>query len=303
MDLSLARINQILVIARAGSFSRAAAELNLSQPALSRSVALLEKRYGVQFFERRRTGVALTPSGAQIIGQMERIRRDVSSLDHNLRLQARGEAGNLDLGIGATVASMILADIGVRLFTARPRVQLRTLIRPGDVLLEALLEDEIDLFIAPGIADMPREIETETVGAISAAFIVRPGHPLAAAADVGLDEVLDFPLAAPAEIPWIAQDGGAPQGVFICSNTHVTQKIVLESDMVWISQTHTIANELRDGLLVELKVAGSPLESPDSPFAESEVVIGSLAGRTISPLANEVIRLCRECFAGARSNG
>ena len=52
MSVSLGRLQQLITVARCGSFSRAAEELNVSQPALSRSIAALERRYGVQIFNR-----------------------------------------------------------------------------------------------------------------------------------------------------------------------------------------------------------------------------------------------------------
>ena len=297
MDLSLTRIRQILAVARLGSFSRAAAELNLSQPALSRSVAHLEKRYGVQIFQRGRAGVSLTPSGAQIVHQMEWLHRNASTVDQNIRLQAAGEAGSLALGIGPTVASIILPEIGIQLFTSRPQIQLQTLIRPTVPLIDATMEGEIELFIAPKVGSLPVDIEIETVGSMSAAFIVRSDHPLAGKSAVELNEVLNFPLAGAAEIPWAMQNASMTQGAFICGNTHITQEIVLRSDMVWITQLHTIQKELRDGSLKQLRVSGSPLEAVDSPYAVSEVVVGKLAGRNVSPLANKAIELCKECFA------
>ena len=70
MDVDLAKLNQLLVIARTGSFSRAAEELRITQPALSRSVAGLEQRFGFRIFERGRGGATPTTVGALVLALM-----------------------------------------------------------------------------------------------------------------------------------------------------------------------------------------------------------------------------------------
>jgi DNA-binding transcriptional LysR family regulator len=52
MDISLGKLQQLVAVADSGSFSKAAVELSISQPALSRSIADIERRYGFQIFNR-----------------------------------------------------------------------------------------------------------------------------------------------------------------------------------------------------------------------------------------------------------
>jgi DNA-binding transcriptional LysR family regulator len=281
MDISLAKIDQLLAIARM----------------LSKSVALLEQRYGMIFFERGRSGAVLTRSGAQFIEEMEGLLRSARTLDHNLRQQARGETGSVELGIGPTVASMILSEIGAQLFSSRRKIRLQTLIRPTEVLLGALLEDKIDLFVSPKVPDMPSAIDYVEAGKMMAVFVVRSDHPLAARSPVKLSDVLEFPLAGPAQIPWANSDEGTPKGSFICENLQITMDVVFRSDLVWITDPGLIERELKAGRLKKLEVPNSPLTEVGSDFAESKVIVGWLKGRTLTPLAEQIVTLCQTCLS------
>lgn len=295
MDISLAKLGQIVAVARAGSFSRAAAELNVSQPALSRSIALIEQRYGFQIFDRGRRGAALTSSGAQIVEQATALLRNARILDHNLKLHGRGDAGLVALGMGPMVSSLVLPELGKFMIGTRPAVRLKTLIRPTDILIDALLADEIELFIGPGPIAFPNEIECQEIGRQSAAFVVRATHPLLQQERIRLDEVLDHPLGCSVEISW-AERLGVPSGAFICDNLHIIREIVLDTDVVWVCPPAFVARELESGVLSLLEVPSSPLTDPASPFASIAVHVARLKGRSMSPLAEEVLDYCRRFF-------
>ena len=80
-------------VAQEGSFTKAAEKLHISHSALSRSVALLEESEGVQLFLRSKSGVELTPIGAEIFGMCERIFntcQDIQSLCRGNREACQG---------------------------------------------------------------------------------------------------------------------------------------------------------------------------------------------------------------------
>lgn len=298
MDLTLARLNQLLVVARTGSFSRAAAELHLSQPALSRSIALIEERYGFRIFDRSRTGVVLTSPGAQIVQQTTALLRDARVLDHNLRLHGRGDVGLVSVGMGPMISSLVLAELGKHIVASRPNVRLKTLIRPTDVLIQSLLADEIEFFIGPGPIDFPPEIETAEIGHQQAAFIVRSAHPLAGRGDIRLDDVLSYPLGCSVEISW-ALRAGQPTGAFICDNFHIIREIVAETDAVWVCPRRFVARELENGTFAVLDCDDSPLTDLVSPYAVIDLHVAKLKGHWMSPLAEEVITFCGRFFSSA----
>lgn len=111
-------------LAAAGHFGKAAAAVNVSQPALSAQIAELERILGVKLVERGRAGAFLTPEGAELLPEVRAI---LASVD---RLQARALAeqgllkGRLRLGIISTVAPYLVPDLIPRLREHYPALEM-----------------------------------------------------------------------------------------------------------------------------------------------------------------------------------
>lgn len=86
MDVELRHLRAFACVARQLSFSRAAEELSITQPALSRTVAQLEGRLGVRLFERSSRHVELTDTGAEFLVRVERV---LAGLDEALAVASR----------------------------------------------------------------------------------------------------------------------------------------------------------------------------------------------------------------------
>ena len=79
--MNLQYLRYALEISRTGSISKAAENLSVAQPNLSRAVKELETTLGISIFERTRTGMTVTPEGEQLLSAGERILREVSELE------------------------------------------------------------------------------------------------------------------------------------------------------------------------------------------------------------------------------
>jgi DNA-binding transcriptional LysR family regulator len=291
MDLSLGKLRQLVTIARSGSFSKAAAELRLSQPALSRSVAMIESRYGFQLFDRIGQGVQLTAAGAQVIAQAEPLLRAMHVFEHNLKLLGSGDTGNLSIGFAPLLASQQLARFAAELFGAGARVELRVLIRSGPELLDGLRNHQIEMCFFPESYIEPcAEIDIETVGALNPVCVVRRGHPLAGRRGLKLDDLAAFPWASSAQPP-IAERPLHPARL-ICDNYHILRDAVLQSDLVCTCSSAFVAEQLADGSLCAIDVEGLSLPS-------LAVHMAKLRGRIRSPLADNAVRRMRKHLGAA----
>lgn len=286
MDLSIGKLQQLVMVARTGNFSKAAAELHISQPALSRSIAAIEDRYGFQIFNRTGHGVHLTAAGAQVVAQAEPLLQTMRVFDNNLRMFGSGKAGRLQLGLSPLLASQFLAQFAGEFFAPGTRAQLQVMIRPGHDLLEALKNDEIELFFFPETHVEPgEEIEVEAIGQSKAACVVRSGHPLAARSHLVLDDLAAFPWASSVGPP-LPEEVLSPAR-FVCDNYHILREAVMQSDLVCICSYDFVAQQLAEGSLQEIRVEGLPMHP-------AIIYKAKLRGRVSSPLAEEAVRRMRE---------
>ncbi|MCW1403985.1 LysR family transcriptional regulator [Novosphingobium sp. MW5] len=280
MEIDLNRLRHIAAIARTGSFSRAADDLHITQPALSRSIATFEKRFGLRIFDRDRSGVVPTAMGRLVIEEAERVLRAARDLDHNLRLYARGEGGDLAIGTGPLLA-MLLPDIGRRLLEECPAIHLRASVRTPEHLVQELLDDRIELIFGNSwaIRDIP-DLEFSSVGSVRLAFLVRAGHPLTAQSGITLEMLAQYPLASAASSSVAGLSSAT--GSFICDNFHVLRELVIQTDCVWLSAPSVLADDIAAGCLIALKVE-------DFHDIDSEVALITRRNRTLSPSARSLV--------------
>lgn len=284
MDIDLTRLRHIAAIARTGSFSRAAEDLHITQPALSRSIASFEQRFGLRVFDRDRSGVVPTAMGRLVIEEAERVLRAARDLDHNVRLYAKGEGGDLAIGTGPLLA-MMLPDLGQRLMKEAPSIRLRASVRTPDHLVQELLDDRIELIFGNSwaIREVP-DLEFSLIGTLELAFVVRGGHPLAAKSRIRTDMLGLYPQASAAgsSIAALAPTTGS----FICDNCHVLRDLVVGTDCVWLTAPSVLADDIAAGALVRLNV-------DDFQNIDSEVALIHRRNRTLSPAALSLIEHLR----------
>lgn len=257
MDIDFQKLNHFVTVARHRNLSRAAVELNISQPALSRSIAALERRSGLRLFDRGRSGMALTPSGQVIFLEAEKIIRDARELDRHMKLSGSGDGGRVCLGVTPALSAILLPHLGTKMLNSKPMAQMIASIRPADGLMEDLLDGKIDLMISPRKTPLPSfDLCSEDIGGFSNVLVARYSHPLFAQASIAEADLASFPLAAVASHPLRPVFRAA--GAFICENDSIIREVVLNSDAVWMASRQIVAADLARGSLRRLEIDGIP---------------------------------------------
>ncbi len=285
MDVSFTKLQQLIRVAKAGSISKAASELNLSQPALSRTISAIEDRYGFKIFNRLGHGVQLTAAGAQVIADAEPLVHSMRAFHHNLRLFKDGKAGRLRLGMSSLLASEVLVHVAQEFFDSGSRAQLRVMVRPGNELFDALKNDAIELFFFPeGQLYSSAEVEIGSVGEIDPICVVRSGHPLAGRSGLRLADLADYPWASSIEAP--SSIHMTSEARFVCDNYHILRDMVLRTDLVTICSHGFVGEELKNGVLKVITVE-------DLGLSATRIVFAHLPGRMMSPLAQHAVERVR----------
>lgn len=289
MQFDLTRLRHIVAVSRIRSFSRAAEELNITQPALSRSIADFEARFGIRLFDRGRGGVVVTAVGKLVVEEAERVLRAAGDLEHNLKLYGAGEAGRIAIGLGPLAASLILPRLSQDLLNTRPALHLSAIIKHADILYQELQADEIEMIFANSwlIRSSP-DLLVSPVGTIELAVIVRGGHPLVGRSKVRLSDLRAFPVANSVELPVLGLTGEA--GAFVCDNYHILRETALGTDCILIASPGLLSDDIAASRLTRIEVE-------DFGPMRNEVSIISRRGRTMSPAAEVVAQTARRIFS------
>lgn len=175
------RLKHFLAIAEAGSFHAAARQLNISQPALTKSIRQLEENFGTELFLRLPRGIRLTESGEQLRLRAREIEAAWSSATVEIGAQGAGIGGHLRIGGGpvycAAYFPTVLADIRKQF----PNLRISVLTGVGSELLPALKVGDIRAY-AGGVPDASNELGspfvTERLYDQANAVFASADHPL-----------------------------------------------------------------------------------------------------------------------------
>jgi LysR family transcriptional regulator, nitrogen assimilation regulatory protein len=109
--MDLRQLKYFAGVVEAGSFTKAAARLNVAQSALSLQVQQLEACFGTQLLVRDRTGVSLTVSGEKLLKRAKIILREVQLTEFEFTNKAASPAGEVTVGIPSGVARLVIGEL------------------------------------------------------------------------------------------------------------------------------------------------------------------------------------------------
>ncbi|MCI0869130.1 MAG: LysR family transcriptional regulator [Chloroflexi bacterium] len=176
-------------VARLGSFSKAADDLSISQPAVSIQVRELEATLGAPLIHRLRRGLQLTDTGEAVFGYTQRI----FALSEEMRSAVQDiqglKAGRLTIGSSSTPGEYILPWAIGKFRKRYPGVEVSLAISNTQSIVERIINHELDLGMAgatvslPGLASFTY-VEDEIV------IIASPEHPIAMAGNVSMEDLI-----------------------------------------------------------------------------------------------------------------
>jgi LysR family hydrogen peroxide-inducible transcriptional activator len=124
MRPSTRQLEYVVAVADHGSFRKAAASLQVTQPALSALIAQLERDLGAQIFERDRRRVLVTPAGAELIARARRVLDELDQIVDGAGAHREPLTGTVRLGVIPTVAPYLLPSAVAAVRARHPRLRL-----------------------------------------------------------------------------------------------------------------------------------------------------------------------------------
>lgn len=177
--MKLHQLRILLAVAQHGSIHEASRGLHISQPALSKAIAELERELGVTLLSRSVRGVSLTAYGVALVKRASVVEQELRhALEDIESIRGHAEA-ELNIGFTAVASSGPLPDAMAALRTRSPNVALRGFEQRPQQILEGLREGRLDLGLissnsGPGTASF----QWEPLFSVPMRLAVRPGHPL-----------------------------------------------------------------------------------------------------------------------------
>src|SRR5215211_1467307 len=157
-----ARLRAFAALARRGSFSGAAEELYVSQPAVSKHLAALEAEVGKPLVSRGRTGSPLTPAGELLADYVLRAEALLANAKRALGAGAEAETGMLALAASGIPGTYVLPDILLEFHQRYPGVELDFDVSTSAEALSAVRTHRMELAVVGGL-EPPAELESEAL--------------------------------------------------------------------------------------------------------------------------------------------
>lgn len=141
------RLRVFLSVARHLSFTKAAHELQISQPAITKHIQELENTYGVQLFVRQSGKVSLSEKGKLMEHHARRVLREYEILRCEMEFAAEGLEGNLVLGTTPQTAQSLMKSFFPQLISKFPNLQLSIVTAPKEQLEQQIQEEKLHFAI------------------------------------------------------------------------------------------------------------------------------------------------------------
>ena len=193
--MELRHLRYFLAVAEALNFTKAAAQLRVAQPALSRRVQDLEDEIGVDLLKRSPRGVTLTAEGKLFLEKTRHLLKLADESVEQVRALARGQSGDLHIGYSPSPTVEILPPALAAFQKAFPNVNVLLHDASQRELAEGLQNGTLELAITPGTANLQiAGIEFEVLRSYPFCVALAPMHPLTRLKAIPLEKVGAEPM-------------------------------------------------------------------------------------------------------------
>jgi len=258
MHIDQVRLYRLRVVIDEKNLSRAASRLGLTQPALSASIAQLERDVGVKLLDRGRHGAYPTAFGSALYDRSKIIEAELKRAAQDIEEVASAQAGHLAIGASYGAAAKLMCQTVSRVLKHRPGITVDLVEDWSDALLLAKLRRrELDWVISTP-TDNTEGLESRRLFKTRRVFAVRRDHPAITGKLLDIRVLLDFPLVAPEETSsirgyvdniFLRMGGVIPRVGATGNSLALAKEILLTTDHFAVLSEVLILEETRAGLL------------------------------------------------------
>lgn len=253
------RLEVFYAVAKRLSFTKAAAELYVTQPAVTKHIHELEQQYNSKLFDRQGNKIQLTPAGITLLNHAENIFGIYRAIEFDMNALLQVDKGKIHLGASSTISQYLIAPVLAGFKKKFQEIELRLTTGNTEQIEQALLQKTIELGIVEGQSRNPEISYTDFIKD-EIVLVCSKDHPIAKTTELTPEALknLNFVLREPgsgtrqviehalktvdlkiADLPLEIQLG----------NTESIKSYLIHSQAVAFLSIHAITKELMSGEL------------------------------------------------------
>ena len=267
------RLQVFYTVAKRLNFTKASAELYISQPAVTKHIKELEAQFKVSLFERSgNKRILLTPAGEMLLQYAERLLEIYRELDYDMNLLVKQHSGVLRIGASTTVAQYIIPPILAQFHKKFKDIKVLLITGNTEEIELALLNKEVEFGIIEGISRNP-QIRYEEYLNDELVLVSALNNPIIKKDVIKPEELLTYPLL-------LREPGSGTLDVIAhalkphnlkLSDLHIEMQLggtesiksyLLHSNCLAFLSIHSILKELKNNECRIIDVKGLTIERP-----------------------------------------
>ncbi len=263
------RLKVFHTVARRLSFTKAADELNVSQPAVTKHIKELENQLHTKLFHRNGTTIQLTGSGERLVKYAEKMRILQRDLEFDLFKMNGQEKGQLKLGASTTIAQYVLPEILAKFHASHPDIRIELMTGNTEKITKLLKNGQIDLGIIEG-ESRSSLFDYSNFGRDEIVLVAKTTHAQLCK-QFGLKDLykVDFVLREPGSGTQefieseLKNSGVRLQDISVVMQLDSSESIknyLLHSDAMAFLSINSVRNELKNNQLTVVEMEGFSLE-------------------------------------------
>jgi DNA-binding transcriptional LysR family regulator len=186
--LDFYQLNTFYHVSKHNSFTRAAKELSISQPAVSRQIEALEQSLDLTLFHRIGRNIELTDAGKELFTMAEQILTMVKKTKLVMEGMKNLEAGSLEVGASTTIGNYCMAPIVMKFMERYPGIKVKLDIKSTTAIHERIEKNLLDIAIVPEVPSSSKLVQ-ETFLEDQIVLVAPNNHPLTFKKNVSLKDV------------------------------------------------------------------------------------------------------------------
>ncbi|WP_312920812.1 LysR family transcriptional regulator [Empedobacter brevis] len=254
------RLKVFDTVARRLNFTKAANELNITQPAITKHIKEIELNLNIKLFERNGTKIKLTQAGEILLKYTEEIFSIYQKMEFEIGQLQEKQKGHLRLGASTTIAQYVLPPILAEFRKRFPEIQLNLVIHNSEKIEDLLTNNKIDVGL------IEAQIKNRTFHYFpfmkdEIVLVARQNHPLSTKNHLKTDDLL--------QIPFVLRESG--------SGTLETIDLALKAKNIKLNELKT---EIRLGSTESIK--SYLLHSDTLAFLSVQSILQELKSHTLT---------------------